>query len=64
MTFSVPESKIWMEKSYKSAAMQGKWRDMTFVLLVILGNATLGYFVAYQNDLVAGVEATYMEDLA
>ncbi|KAF7553497.1 hypothetical protein G7Z17_g3586 [Cylindrodendrum hubeiense] len=60
--FSVPESKIWMEKSYKSVVVPGKWRDMTFDLFVLLGNATLDFVVAYQREPVAHVEAKYMED--
>ncbi|KAK7398435.1 hypothetical protein QQX98_012186 [Neonectria punicea] len=59
--FSVPENKIWLEKSYKSSAAPGKWRDMTFNIVVMLGSATLDFFVEYRGEPVGHVEATYME---
>ncbi|KAH7008907.1 hypothetical protein EDB80DRAFT_574486 [Ilyonectria destructans] len=60
--FTVPEYKIWMETSYKSAAVPGKWRDMTFEVFVLLGSTTLDFVVAYQNEPVGHVEAKYMQD--
>lgn len=60
--FTVPEYKIWMETSYKSAAVPGKWRDMTFDIFVLLGSTTLDFVVAYQNEPVGHVEEKYMQD--
>ncbi|KPM39250.1 hypothetical protein AK830_g7310 [Neonectria ditissima] len=60
VNFTVPESKIWREKSYRNSAGE-KWRDMTFDIVVFLGNATLDFLVAYRNEPVGYIEAKYME---
>lgn len=41
--------------------MTGKWRNLTFNLIVMLGNATLDYLVEYRKEFVAHVEAKYAE---
>lgn len=64
VNFSVDESKIWLERSYRSEAVPGKWRDMTLELMVLLGNATLDYVVKYRDEFVGAVEANYVEQLS
>ncbi|KAJ3526973.1 hypothetical protein NM208_g1479 [Fusarium decemcellulare] len=59
--FSVQEATIWLEKSFRSASMPGKFRNMTFELLVRLGNATLEYVVTYKDKPLGHVEAEYMQ---
>ncbi|KAF5013318.1 hypothetical protein FDECE_668 [Fusarium decemcellulare] len=59
--FSVRESTILRETSYTSASMAGDFRDMTFELMVLLGNARLAYAVIYKNKPLGLVEAEYME---
>ncbi|RSL54238.1 hypothetical protein CEP54_009995 [Fusarium duplospermum] len=62
VNFSVDESKIWLEETYKSKGLPGDWRNMKMELSLILGNATLGFMVKYRDDSVGTVEAKYMED--
>ncbi|KAI8713929.1 hypothetical protein NCS52_01239000 [Fusarium sp. LHS14.1] len=64
VNFSVDESKIWLERSYRSEAVPGKWRDMTLDLMVLLGNATLDYVVKYRDEFVGAVEANYVEQFS
>ncbi|KAF4945169.1 hypothetical protein FSARC_14493 [Fusarium sarcochroum] len=64
VNYSVPESTIWKEKSFRSAARPGKWRSMVVGLIVDLGNATLDYVVTYRRELVGHVEAEYVEPLS
>ncbi|KAF4419189.1 actin-like ATPase domain-containing [Fusarium acutatum] len=59
--FSVPESLIWMEKSFRSPVAPGKWRRPAFNLIVKAGSTMLEYIVKHQEKEVASVEAEYIE---
>jgi hypothetical protein len=50
---------LWKEKSYKNPYTNQKWRDATFDLGIVLGNATLQFLVVYKDDLKAMTEARY-----
>jgi hypothetical protein len=60
--FSVDCGKLWLEKSYKNPITKEKWRDCTFIITILLGNANLGFAVFYKDEIVAACEAKYEEN--
>jgi hypothetical protein len=62
VNYSISCTKLWMESSYRNPLTREKWRDCIFDIGVLLNKANMDFVVAYKGEIVAAVEAEYMED--
>ena len=60
VAFAADKDKLWLERSFKTPA--GKRRQANMLMCIILGNATLDFFVIYRNEVLAAVETKYAEN--
>ncbi|KAL8668802.1 MAG: hypothetical protein Q9168_006583 [Polycauliona sp. 1 TL-2023] len=61
VNFDIKSSMLWHEKSFRSPVTKEKLRRATFAMAITLGNATLGFQIAYKGYVLNRVAVDYPE---
>lgn len=63
ISHEIRKGKLFLESKGYRGANGGRFRDIEFKLSVVLGSASLEFFVTYHDGLVAACKAKYREDI-
>ncbi|KAL8953266.1 MAG: hypothetical protein Q9222_000871 [Ikaeria aurantiellina] len=61
LTYGIDRNLLRHEKSFKSPVTREKLRKAIFNMAIVLGNATLGFYIGYRGETVTSIAVEYPE---